>query len=90
MSSYTLRGLDADTIQRAKQRARDAGTSLDAVLRAVLTAYADGHDTPAQQLAAHGGRARADAMTAGERSASARRAVTARWNKRGHRRLSPR
>lgn len=82
MSSYTIRQLDADTIAAAKQRARVAGTSLDAVLRASLTAYAAGHDTAAQQLAAQGGHARAESMSAPARSASARRAVMARWAKR--------
>ena len=76
MASYTLRQLDADLIASAKQRARDAGTSLDDVLRAYLSAYADG--TTAQQA---GGRARADAMTAAERSASARHAAVERWRK---------
>ncbi len=76
MSTYALRGLDADTIARAKQRARDAGTSLDDVLRAYLVAYADG--ATAQQA---GGRARADAMSATARSESASRAARARWAK---------
>ena len=75
MPSYTLRQLDADLITRAKQRARDAGTSLDDVLRAYLTAYADG--TTAQQA---GGRARAEAMSPAARTASARRAAQARWH----------
>jgi plasmid stability protein len=83
MASYTLRALDAETIAAAKSRARDAGTSLDDVLRAALTAYAEGHDTPAQQLAAQGGRARAASMSARERSVSARRAVMTRWAKKG-------
>jgi plasmid stability protein len=83
MASYTLRALDAETIAAAKSRARDAGTSLDAVLRTSLIAYADGHDTTAQQLAAQGGHARAASMSARERSVSARRAVMMRWAKKG-------
>lgn len=74
MATYALRHLDADTIQRAKQRARHAGTTLDAVLRAYLTAYADG--ATAQQA---GGRARANALSAPERSAHARHAARIRW-----------
>lgn len=74
MATYALRGLDAATINRAKARARERGTSLDDVLRDYLTAYADGET--AQQA---GGRARAAAMTADERSAQARRAAEARW-----------
>lgn len=76
MPSYTIRQLDSNDIASAKQRARDAGTSLDAVLRAFLTAYAQG--ATAQQA---GGRARADALTAEERSTSARTAALARWHK---------
>lgn len=74
MATYALRGLDADSIQRAKARARDAGTSLDAVLRAYLTAYADG--TTAQQA---GGRARAERLSAEDRTAISRHAALARW-----------
>ena len=76
MPTYHLRGLTTTLITAAKQRARDAGTSLDDVLRAYLMAYAEG--TTAQQA---GGRARADAMTAAERSASARHAAVERWRK---------
>ena len=84
MSTYALRRLDPDIVQRAKARARDAGTSLDDVLRAALKAYADGHDTAAQQLGAEGGRASAAARTPRERSEAGRHAVRARWAKRQH------
>ena len=74
MPSYTLRQLDANLITRARSRARDAGTSLDDVLRAYLSAYASG--TTAQQA---GGRARAKALSPESRSISARKAALARW-----------
>lgn len=76
MATYALRGLTTEIIAAAKQRARDAGTSLDDVLRAYLTAYADG--TTAQQA---GGTARAESLTAAERSAISRHAALARWRK---------
>ena len=75
MPTYALRGLNAALLTRAKQRARDAGTSLDDVLRAYLTAYASG--TTAQQA---GGRARAKALSPESRSISARKAALARWH----------
>ena len=78
MASYTLRGLTAEVVARAKQRARDAGTSIDAVLRGYLTSYADG--ATAQQ---RGGQARADALSPERRSEIARQAALAR-----HRRSS--
>lgn len=81
MPTYALRGLDRDAITRAEQRAREDGTTLDAVLQAFIVSYAAGHDSPAQQFGAIGGRARAVRLTAEERSEAARRAVTARWAK---------
>lgn len=74
MASYTIRDLDAATVSAARDRARQAGTDLAAVLRAYLTAYATGM-TGAQA----GGRARAASLTAEERSAIASRAAHARW-----------
>lgn len=77
MATYTLRDCDPGAIAAAKQRARDAGTTLDVVLRAYLTAYASG--TTAQQA---GGRARADALSADDRTALARHAALTRWRHR--------
>ena len=82
MATYVLRGLDADTIAAAKQRALDAGQALDAVLRASLAAYAAGQASPGAQLGAIGGAARGAGMTAQERSAGARQAARARWKDR--------
>lgn len=90
MATYHVRGVTTEMITAANARAREAGTSLDRVLRAVLEAYAAGHDTAAQQLAAQGGHARAQAMTSDERSASARRAVRARWAQRSDEAARPR
>jgi hypothetical protein len=75
MATYVLRHVTPDAIAAAKQRARNAGTSLDDVLRAYLEQYAAGET--AQQK---GGQARAQSLTADERSDSARRAAEARWS----------
>ena len=74
MATYALRRLDPDTITRAKARAHDAGTSLDAVLREYLTTYAGGDRGVA------GGHARAAALSATQRRESAQRAARARWD----------
>jgi hypothetical protein len=80
MATYVIRGVDPDLIGAAKTKARARGERLDAVLIETIRAYAEGQ-TAAAQLAAAGGRARADKMTRTERSESARRAVEARWAK---------
>ena len=77
MPTYHLRGLTSDLITAATQRARDAGTSLDDVLRAYLTAYAAG--TTAQHA---GGHARAAALSPARRSTISRQAALARWRQR--------
>lgn len=77
MATYALRGVDHDLIAQAKQRAREAGTTLDAVLRAYLFASAEGHDSPAAQLGKLGGQARAANLSEEERRDSARQAVQA-------------
>lgn len=74
MPSYTIRHLSAEVIASAKAKARDAGTSLDDVLRDYLTAYASGA-TAGQR----GGAARAKALSAEERREIAVRAARARW-----------
>lgn len=76
MASYTLRGLTADTVARAKARARDAGTSLDDVLRDYLQTYAD----PLPRGVA-GARARADALSPERRTDIARQAALARHHR---------
>jgi hypothetical protein len=68
----------AETLAQARARARMERTTVVAVLRAHLEAYAEGQ-SPAQQLGARGGAARRKTMTAEQRSASARAAATARW-----------
>lgn len=78
MPSYVIRHLSADLIARAKAHAREAETTLDAVLIRYLETYAQGVSAAAQ-LGASGGVARAAKMTRAERTASARTAARARW-----------
>lgn len=76
MATYALRGLTPDTIHRAKARAREAGTSLDDVLREYLRVYACGDRGVA------GGHARAAALSPERRSELARAAAMSRWTRR--------
>ena len=62
-------------LTRATERAIASGTTLNAVLRAFLTAYANG--TTAAQA---GGRARARALSPETRTQIARKASLARWD----------
>lgn len=77
MPSYMLRGLPDGLVARAKQKAREAGTTLDAVLRAFLASYAE-HGS----IQSSGGHARKLALTPEERTESALKAAQARWK--GH------
>lgn len=77
MSTYTLRRVPDGLIARAKHRAREDDTSLDAILIRYLHTYAE-HGSPQSS----GGHARKLSMTADERSESAKRAATARWKNR--------
>lgn len=74
MPTYMLRGLPHDIVGRAKARAREAGTTLDEILIGFIVKYAAKGSIQAQ-----GGRARAEALTPEERSASAQKAARARW-----------
>lgn len=76
MATYALRGLTSDLVARAKARAREDGTTLDAVLIRYLQTYAE-HGSPQSS----GGHARKLSMTAEARSESARRAADARWHR---------
>jgi len=76
-ASFVTRDIDQAILDAARDRARDAGTSLADVLREYIEAYAAG-GSPAAQLGAKGGSTRASRMTAEERSASARHAALAR------------
>ena len=85
MPSYVIRHLDRAIIEQAGARARETGRGLADVVREWLIAYAAGQLSAAES-GAKGGHARASTLTAQERSASARKAVTARWA--GHRKES--
>jgi len=74
MPTYVLRGLTSDLVARAKAKASDADTTLDAVLVAFLESYAE-HGA----VGARGGHARARMLTADQRSAIARQGAAARW-----------
>lgn len=74
MPSYVLRHLPADLIGRAKAKAREADTTLDAVLTRYLASYAD-HGS----IQSSGGHARKLAMSPDARSESARKAALASW-----------
>jgi hypothetical protein len=73
-------------IRRAQQQAHDQGTSLDAVIRALLTLYVEGAIDPlaadplARAIGARGGRASAEALSRDERREKAQRAAQARWH----------
>lgn len=77
MPSYVLRHIPADLIGRAKAKAREAETTLDAVLLRYLETYAE-HGS----IQSSGGHARTLALTPLARSTIARQAATARWQ--GH------
>lgn len=74
MATYALRGLTSDLVARAKSRARQDGTTLDAVITRYLETYAE-HGSPQ----AAGARAVNQARTAAERREAARVAARARW-----------
>jgi hypothetical protein len=74
MVTYVLRGLTSDLVARAKAKARDAETTLDAVLIRYLETYAE-HGS----IQSSGGHARKLALTATQRSAIARQGAAARW-----------
>jgi hypothetical protein len=76
MPSYMLRDLPPGLVQRAKARAREEGTTLDAVLRRMLEVYVE-----SGRPGVAGGEARADRLSAEERSDIARKAAEARWKK---------
>lgn len=78
MASYMIRGIPDGLVATAKARARADGTRLDAVLIGAMLRFAQGM-TPAAELGAKGGAARAANMTEAERSESAKRAASARW-----------
>lgn len=82
---YRIRGIPGGLWRRVRDR---AGPDLREVLHGLLLAYADGlidplasGDPVAAARGAKGGHARAEAMSAQERSAAGRAAVTARWAK---------
>lgn len=74
MPSYVIRRLHADLIARAKAKARESDTTLDAVLTRYLKTYA-AHGSPQ----AAGARAVNAQRTPTERSEAGRRAAAARW-----------
>lgn len=69
-----LRGLPPGLVARAKDKAREAETSLDAVLAAFLETYAE-HGS----IQSSGGHARKLALTPDERTDIARKAAETRW-----------
>jgi hypothetical protein len=79
MPSYMLRHVPDGLIAKAKAKAREAGTTLDAALLAFLKSYAE-HGS----IQSSGGHARKLALTPEERTESALRAAQARWK--GHQR----
>lgn len=81
---YRLRSIPPALWRRVRDRARRDKRDLRDVIIGLLTEYADETDATSQRRRA--GKARADAMTAEERSAVARAAVAVRWAK--HRALS--
>ena len=78
MSSYTIRNIAPEFLDRLRGRAAADGLSLSAAILRVLTRYAD-HGSP-EQTGAMGGAARAARMTPKERAEAARLAARARWN----------
>lgn len=84
MADYRLRGIHPALLRLVRDK---AGARLHDVLLGLLQAYADGvydplsGQTPAQTLAASGGKARAAALTDQALSASGRHAARARWAK---------
>ena len=74
MPSYMIRNLPDGLIGRAKTKAHEQQTSLDAVLIRYLETYAE-HGNPQ----AKGARAVNESRTPEERSEAARKAVQARW-----------
>jgi hypothetical protein len=74
MSSYMIRHLPPGLIRRAKDRARQDGTTLDALLLRYLTIY-DAQGNPQ----AAGARAVNAQRTGAERREAASRAAQARW-----------
>lgn len=77
MPSYMLRGLPDRLVSRAKAKAREQNTTLDAVLIRYLETYAE-HGNPQ----AKGAVAVNESKTPEERSEAGRKAVQARWEKR--------
>lgn len=69
-----LRGLPAGLVARAKAKAREANTTLDAALIAFLETYAE-HGS----IQSSGGHARALSLTPEERADIAKKAAKARW-----------
>jgi plasmid stability protein len=65
VSNLTL-SLDADTLRRARIRALEQGTSVNAVVREFLDAYAAGSATEAKQAVLSLARASTAGSTAGE------------------------
>jgi hypothetical protein len=74
--SYMIRNVPSGLIPAAKSRARNEATTLDAVLVKLLESYAAA-GTPGRA----GAEARANSLTADERSAIARKAAETRWGK---------
>lgn len=74
-----LRGLPDGLVARAKAKAREASTNLDAVLTAFLASYAE-HGS----IQSSGGHARKLALTPEERTKIAQKAAESRWK--GHER----
>jgi hypothetical protein len=73
-------------IRRAAQQAEASGTSLDAVIRALLELYVShaidplAPDPIASAIGSRGGRASAERLTAEARREKARKAAAARWS----------
>lgn len=73
--------------RRAAQRAEAQGSDLQAIVRALLTLYAEGQLDPlaadpiASASAARGGHARAATLTTDQRRSSAQHAARIRWTR---------
>ena len=77
MSSYMVRGIDAEVIRRAKAKAKEHNTHIDAVLIRFLETYAEhGHPQSVGGKTAMGNR------TPEERSELGKQAAAKRWE--GH------
>lgn len=74
-----IHGLEPAVIRQAKARAEASGESLSAVLRRLVTRYAERGEHRFT-----GGEARAAALSAEERKAIAKKAAAARWGTREH------